>query len=295
MLSRDTIRAPRNLQYGYYLIAFVDVLGQRDWLRRLRALPDNEREACETIRILQNTAGIVVMLRDSFKTCFDKCAQTGGGLRAIAGEQQPLAQQVTRFEIDVRGISDSIIISVSLSSEYDSCTAMNGIIATFGGLCGIFALSLFCGHPIRAGVDVGLGLRVAPDEVYGPALERAHFLEAKCAKYPRMVIGKELYDYLVKVESQTESTPHARCAKQNAARCKTFLSVDTDGQQILDWLGPGPRPFIDPMMNSIVTPAYEFVTEQERRYLSVGDAKLSERYARLRGYMAARMDMECYG
>jgi hypothetical protein len=154
---------------------------------------------------------------------------------------------------------------------------MNGVAATLGGLCGIFALSLFSEHPIRGGVDVGLGLLITPDEVYGPALERAYFLEAECAKYPRIVIGQELCDYLAEVETQTETTPHARFAKQTAACCRAFLTVDTDGLRILDWLGPGARPFIEPMMNDIVTPAYAFVTEQERYYLSLGNTKLSER------------------
>lgn len=283
---------PRSFQLGYYLIAFIDVLGQRECLRQLRALPHSEQERCETNEILRHTAGFVLMLREYFEECFSRCAQPGSGVATLPRDQQQLAERLNQIRLDVRGISDSIIISVSLASDDEQCTPMNGIEATFGALCATFARSLSCGHLIRGGVDVGLGLRISPDEVYGPALERAYFLEAECAKYPRIVIGQELCDHLAEVEAQTGATPCAWCAKQSAVRCRTFLAADTDGQKMLDWLGLGARRLIEPMMDGVVVRAYAFVTEQERYYLSLGNAKLSERYARLRAYMAGRMAVD---
>ena len=48
------------------------------------------------------------------------------------------------------------------------------------------------GRPLRGGIDVGLGLEITADEVYGPALERAHYLESRLADYPCVLVGDEL-------------------------------------------------------------------------------------------------------
>ena len=60
----------------------------------------------------------------------------------------------------------------------------------------MFLVTLVWGHPARGGLDVGLGVEIAPGEVYGAALERAYQLESEVAQHPRLVIGKELVAYL---------------------------------------------------------------------------------------------------
>ncbi len=45
-----------------------------------------------------------------------------------------------------------------------------------------------------------------PGEIYGTALERAYVLESEVAKYPRIVIGDELWKYLNAVLAEFEKS-----------------------------------------------------------------------------------------
>lgn len=56
--------------------------------------------------------------------------------------------------------------------------------------------SLASKHPMRGGIDVGLATEIGPEEIYGTALERGYLLERDVARYPRIVIGDELWKYL---------------------------------------------------------------------------------------------------
>ena len=74
---------------------------------------------------------------------------------------------------------------------------MSGIYSLLGGICGMFVLALEGGIPFRGGIDMGLGVRLQNyNEIYGPALVRAVKLESSAAKYPRVVIGNSLWEYL---------------------------------------------------------------------------------------------------
>jgi hypothetical protein len=280
---------PTDLQYGFYLVAFVDVLGQRERLRQLRRLPNSEQDVQETIEILRNTAGVVLDFRESFKRCFEANLRPAGILDPLPMEKRLLAEQLCETRVQIRGFSDSAIISVFLTNDNEGCASVNGALAALQSLCGIFPLWLSSGHPIRAGVDVGLGLQIAPGEVYGPVLERAYFLEAKCAGYPRVVVGQELWDYLSNVEKRFHTTPHARFARERATACKTLLATDTDGQRILDWLGPAAKTFTEALGADVLSQAYRSAIEREQHYRLQGDAKLMQRYAQLRAYMTERL------
>jgi hypothetical protein len=282
---------PRSLQYGYYLVAFVDVLGQRDRLRQLHGLPSDEEGVRETMDVLRNTAGVVLDFRESFKKCFDANLHPVDIPMSLSMKKRLLVQQLCETNVEVRGFSDSAVISVFLTSDNERCTSINGALAVLQSLCGIFPLWLSCGHPIRAGVDAGLGLQITPHEIYGPVLERAYLLEAKCAGYPRVVVGQELWDYLSNVEKHPGTTPHAQFARDRATACKGLLTADTDGQRILDWLGPVAKTFTEPVMAEVLLSAYKFAIEREQYYQLQGDSKLMQRYARLRAYMAERLSL----
>jgi hypothetical protein len=69
-----------------------------------------------------------------------------------------------------------------------------------------------------------------------------------------------------------------------------LTSTDSDGERILDYLGPEVRGLMKPGDADImVQPAYRFVVAEHQRFLSVGDAKLSERYRLLRRYFESRL------
>lgn len=59
----------------------------------------------------------------------------------------------------------------------------------------------------RAGVEVGLGTELDNGEIYGPVLYKAYELESKVAEYPRIVVGKELINYLTTLVNAHEQLP----------------------------------------------------------------------------------------
>ncbi|PYT75343.1 MAG: hypothetical protein DMG39_00035 [Acidobacteria bacterium] len=62
---------------------------------------------------------------------------------------------------------------------------------------------------------MGLATEIGPGEIYGTALERAYLLECRVTKYPRLVIGDELWRYLNAALAHFESqrTPVSKAIK----------------------------------------------------------------------------------
>jgi hypothetical protein len=65
----QTLVKKRHFELGYHLVAFLDVLGQRDRFRELR-LPKNPEEAEAVGKVLRQTAGFVLDLRKAFDEQF---------------------------------------------------------------------------------------------------------------------------------------------------------------------------------------------------------------------------------
>lgn len=82
-------------------------------------------------------------------------------------------------------------------STDENCTAMNGVHSAFIATSGLGLMALSAKIPIRAGLDVGIATQIDDKEVYGPALEKAVYLEAQLAEYPRFFAGNELINYLM--------------------------------------------------------------------------------------------------
>jgi len=73
-------------------------------------------------------------------------------------------------------------------SNDENCPAVNGIYSAFVATCGIGLLSLSVKVPMRAGLDVGVATKIDDNEIYGPGLERAFYLESQLAEYPRFIV-----------------------------------------------------------------------------------------------------------
>jgi len=105
-------------------------------------------------------------------------------------------------------------------SDDENCTAINGIYSAFVATCGIGLLSLSLQVPMRAGLDVGVATQIDHNEIYGPGLERAFYIENQLAEYPRFLVGKELINYLIWVENQKCETRIGQVAKRMAQFCR---------------------------------------------------------------------------
>src|SRR5215472_17375590 len=176
----------RMYKLGYHLVAFLDVLGQRDKFRRLKK-PTNAQEEDEAKEVLTQTVGFVAELRTLFQNQFE--VFEAGALNVRRHMKEPLRPSFA-------GFSDSFVISVPLREEGYELVPVVTVFSALSAACVVMLTALASKHPLRGGIDVGLATEIGPGEIYGTALERAYLLECRVAKYPRLVMGGELLRYL---------------------------------------------------------------------------------------------------
>ncbi|MGD0945967.1 MAG: hypothetical protein ABSA52_00935 [Candidatus Binatia bacterium] len=273
----------------HFLVVYLDVLGQRDELRRLTTLPQNDAELRQASAALKRTLGCVLQLRELFKTLFDSYSKPADFLKSLPEPEQEALRGLRRSEVLFYGFSDSFVVSVPLRSHDDHCTPINGVHAALLASAIMPLNSLGLGHALRGGIDVGVGAQLDSGEVYGAALERAYTLEHDVSDYPRITVGDELISYLQFVRDQPTSSIPATCAKRTAERCLRFLARDSDGKVILDYLGEAVREIgANAVRPETLTQVYEFASRELVRFTLKGDTKLTSRYKRLNEYLAGR-------
>lgn len=276
----------RHLQLGHHLVAFLDVLGQRERFRELKQ-PKTAEESIAVAEVLRQTAGFVIDLRRIFGQQFQSF---DAGLTYIKKETN--ASILPRFV----GFSDSFVTSVPLHNQGGELVPIITVFSALAAAAIVMLTSLASQHPLRGGVDVGLATEIGPQEIYGTALERAYVLESREAESPRILIGDELWRYLevalANFEMHTGPT-----AKANAGIVKKIMeltAIDSDGKRILDYLGPIIVEHAAPgntTAQNMVWPAYQFVLEEQKRINLCGNPKLATRYQALRSYFESRLPL----
>jgi hypothetical protein len=267
---------------GRHLVAFMDVLGQRDKFRGLKQ-PTDAREEGEVKEVLRQTAGFVVELRTVFQHQFE--AFEAGAPNIQRHTKEPVRPSFT-------GFSDSFVTSVPLWEKGHELVPIVTVFSALSAACVVMLTALASRHPLRGGIDVGLATEIGPGEIYGTALERAYLLEASVAKYPRLVIGDELWRYLnvALANFERQTTPVAKATMAVVKKTMQMIATDTDGQRILDYLGPVIVENAGPDHGRLmVQPAYNFVLAEEKRMFAKGDPELIGRYVLLRGYFESRL------
>lgn len=271
----------KTYRLGHHLVAFLDVLGQREKFREL-TIPKTPDDQARVGRVLSETAGFVVQLRELFRKQFESFnAGIGSGGRIKNSVQPKLV-----------GFSDSFVVSVSLWDDRDSLIPFLTIFSALWAASILMLTSLASKHALRGGFDVGLATEIAPGEIYGTALERAYVLEHDRAEYPRILVGDELWKFLslALVEFENERSGSAKATSAIIRKMMQLISTDRDGQRILDYLGPVSAELISRLeANTLVRPSYEFVVAEQQRFLSEANTKLGTRYGLLRSYFESRL------
>jgi hypothetical protein len=276
----------RHLQLRYHLVAFLDVLGQRERFRELRQ-PKSTEESAAVAEVLRQTAGFVLDLRRIFDEQFQSFE---AGL--VSFKKQTDASVRPMFT----GFSDSFVTSVPLRNQGNEMIPIISVFSALAAAAIVMLTSLASRHPLRGGIDVGLATEIGPQEIYGTALERAYLLESREAESPRILIGDELWRFLevAFANFEMQTTAAAKSIAAIIRRIMQLTAIDGDGKRILDYLGPilvehaGPG---NKTAEKMVRPAYEFVLEEQKRMNQTGDAKLIARYQALRSYFESRLSL----
>jgi hypothetical protein len=275
----------RNYTLGSYLVAFLDVLGQREKFRALR-MPKSPEEHASVGEALRQTAGFVVRLREIFKTQF---AEFERGLTKLRQRTNEMIRP------NFVGFSDSFVTSVPLwRKDGDTLISVVAVLSALSAAGVVMLTSLASKHALRGGIDIGLATQIESDEIYGTALERAYILECREAKYPRILIGDELWNFLnvATAHFENEKTADAKANKAVVSRAMQMIANDEDGKRILDYLGEITRENASPKTSEVmIRPSYKFVLAEEERALKSQDTKLAERYASLRRYFESRLPL----
>jgi hypothetical protein len=278
-----------------YLVAIIDVLGQRSKLRKIEVPQSDSPEAHQmALKSLQDTAGVILKLRKAFQSGFEPYKTPGPMVQSLPEQAKKKAIELLRNEIRYQYFSDSIVISLPITAKNDGCTDIIGIHQCLFTLCSVFIGCLSEGCPIRGGVDIGPCIQM-PDnenEVYGAALEKAHYLESKIADYPRIAIGKDLLDYILLIENIENQSEFGLLAKKFASDTKNLIIGDSNGRFYLDILSKEILQYFegtdisgDNLINN-----FEIIISNKLREYYTTNEKLFNRYIHLLQYVKFKKD-----
>jgi hypothetical protein len=284
-----------SLSLQYYAVGLFDLLGQQDFLRNLRSLPDHADATAlaKTREDLKNTYGAVTGMRNLFSDSFSTYVRNPVDVSHLTPEQQQVYHQMNSNPIQSQSFSDSIVVFLSLCTTDDAKLPVRGILGILVAAALTFIGLLGEGHPIRGGIDVGLGFQPSANEIYGPALSRAYALESRIANYPRIVVGDELIRYLNEMGAQQTIDEFSSQSKKVATSCIECLTYDEDGIPFVDYLGPYFRSIIGDVVQdaSFIDKAYSRVVEFSARYKEEKNSQLAFRYVLLRNYFEDRLPL----
>jgi hypothetical protein len=295
----DTGDPGPQLTHGYWLVAFVDLLGQQEAFCKTDYLPNAEDPArraafADEVRASLGVVRTMRSLLDTFRAALANTAiEPGDPLYGLNSEALARIGAMKRRRVREYRWSDGVMLACPLKPEPDHAVP---ILAVYDILCTCAALMLVqlaMGRPIRGGLDVGTGMEV-DGELFGASLVKAYRLESKEAGYPRLLVGQDLVNYLQTSAHAPGLELERHFERMNANGCLGLLAADTDNRWILDYVGAQMRDILRGHLDSATTKMFAdaraFAHSSRGKYQRLGPAgqKLFDRYSQLVPYLDAR-------
>lgn len=279
-----------NTEFGYYLVAFIDLLGQTEALKGFTRLPkqDNPDEMSKFVEIVKGTFGLVHGFHESFQNFFRGYVNRDKSF-PLTVEQQKLYDQMGSNEIRFQRFSDGLVVFLSLRDSANK-GHMRGVSGVFYACAAMFLLWLSKGYPTRTGIDIGIGAEMYESELYGPVVANAYHLESKIAQYPRIVLGDGLISYFNAIKAATDQDVFTKANKLMVNNSEQMIAVDDDGRFFVDYLSDVFRKeFVKSMSAKPVFEAYEYILSQSAKWQAERNSQMAFRYTHLRNYFEARI------
>ncbi len=288
--AAEPAKPPATRVYRNYLVAFLDSLAQSKPLLQFGTL--QETTADQIKDVLDPAVRQVLDVREAFRRFFEKVDAPTKLLDGLSPEDRQRALAMRKADGTYRVFSDSLVVTVPLSKEEEYRGSTLGVWRAMTAAAAVTTIALAEGKPIRGGIEIAVGIEIAEDEVYGPALAQAYVLESKQADYPRVLIGDNMWRYLEVIAGATEfKTPEGQLARRFAELSMQLVTVDPDdGRRMLDIFGTSARDSKAIDVDT-VRRAYAFALSQVRRFADAGDQKLYQRYRRLVEYLIRRLPL----
>lgn len=301
MINKDSAKVTTT--FKPYIVAYIDVLGQKAKLAKLEELLDNRERGESVLEAKRKTIDVIKQLRKDFYEFWKK--RTGSESKnkwydKLTAEQKAQFKKLKYDgDIKIRYISDGIIIYVPLAMTEGEHRVLD-ILSIVSAAAFLILRSLAYNVAIRGAIELSWATKLEgwtknkeDADIYGPILTRTHYLESKVADYPRIIVGNRLIDYLemrLQLPDENENNPQERLNKICAEQCNDLIYEDTDGQFIVDFLGEYMQEIIkSPDVAPLATLGYRFVKEEYMKYKRAKDSKLASRYARLMDYFLERL------
>lgn len=141
--------------------------------------------------------------------------------------------------------------------------------------------------PVRGGIEIGLGIEISEQEVFGTGIYEAYRLERDVADWPRILVGKRLQKYIVDV-ANGRCNCDLDCLNQvHASLCIDLLCFDHDDVAMVDLLSPVVATIVGDSYPELLAKARTFVASELERFTKQGDSKLADRYTKLSTYLCS--------
>ncbi len=294
------------LVFGKYAALVVDVLGQSTELAKFKEdyNPYDKDDHHEVVQLLKNTSGTVMWLASLFESTFDGYISSAGvsDYEKYINDSTfdySLYKKNTRIAIQKQYFSDTLLFYFPLFGPNDMVYV--GRISTLVlAVAAVQIMSMAEEVPIRGAIEIGDALYTPPIGLYGPLLGRAHHYESRVAGGPRIIVGEQCLRFLECMKNLPQTSTYYRILRMEAATTLLQICKDTDGCEMIDFLGPfmaqTSSDFPNMKLGEVVAKAYHFINASKQRHRSEIQTKgeeaekLYRRYDMLCQYMRGRKD-----
>lgn len=273
----------------YYLVAYIDILGQRESLMKLKNLPETVAQRIEFNDVILDTYGFVRSFREAF---FNNLKLFSEDQTSLPPQFPPEAtaklKEMKRMNVKSILISDTVILYTPIKDN-DIPYPQSGIYAILSSMAIIFQSALGVEKPCRGAIELGWAISLEEGDLYGYALGKAYELESKIADYPRIVVGEELIKFLSTSHQivQPGIDPLLDYSVSMSKVCLELISKDDDGCYILDYMGEGFKKYCfseNESTSAMVPNSYQFIEKCIETFKKNENIKLLKRYEKLKNY-----------
>ncbi len=211
---------------GYYVVAFVDLLGTESKNAEIKAQPEFPAE------ILKREIDKVKQFQRDFYDFFENAARSEKKLKSLRPKNLKAdLEKLQGNDVKSYAFSDSLIFYASLNTQQGRLVPVSSCFSILTALACTQLWSLARGIPFRGGVEIGRAAQFNGNQVLGPALSDAVKLE-KQAQFPRILVGNEFHNYLQLCSQLPLATPESRANRAFAEICISHICESDEPFQL---------------------------------------------------------------
>lgn len=213
---------------GYYVVAFIDLLGTEAKNSEIKAQPEFPAE------MLKREVDKVKKFQRNFYDFFEDAARSEKRFRSQRPENLKAdLEKIQGNDVKSYAFSDSFIFYASLNMQQGRLVPVSSCFSILTALVCAQLWSLARGDPFRGGVEIGRAATFNGNQIFGPALSDAVKLE-KQAQFPRILMGDEFHKYLQLNSQLPLDTPVNRANREFADICIDHICESDEPCQLCE-------------------------------------------------------------